>query len=124
MTETVVVDGYADLVQDPTLSGRDQDIVARELEVRDPEDGFVAWAPAWLLEEADVAAAKPSRNIVGGTVEATSQKAWLILQGSDQDWLPFSQCTRYRARAGVEFEVPQSGLDDWGPATGPGGGRA
>lgn len=105
MTDEIVAKGYADLISDDQLGVPDADAVARELQ--DHGDG-------WLVAEKGVATVDPSDNVIGGIVEHETEKAYLVVTGGDEVWLPKSVVTVYRAADGAEFSVPQHGITDFG----------
>lgn len=115
-----IVEGYADLISDPKLPGDDPDIIARELQERTGEDQLVAWLPEWLAEEKDIGTVGRSDHVVSGRVDHETEKAYLLVDGRDEAWLPKSVIRVFRAAPGAEISIPQRGLTDY--AT-PGGGR-
>ena len=108
----IAVEGYADLVSDRKLAGRDADLVAQELTAyADVEDGIVAWVPEWILDEKDIDTVGRSEHVVSGRVDAETDKAYLVVSGHADAWLPKSVIRVYRLTPGLsEIHVPQRDL--------------
>jgi hypothetical protein len=113
--DEVIVDGYADLVADGTLRGLEPDIVARELQARDASadgdgNGIVAVLPDWLRDEKELEPVGRSTRIVSGRVDHETPKAYLVVDGATEAWLPKSVIRVYRAATDATLEIPQQGL--------------
>jgi len=111
--DVVAVKGYADLVSDRKLDGDDPDAVARALQNAGEED-LVAWAPDWLVDEKDIEPVSRSENVVSGHCDYETDKAYLVVDGRDEAWLPKSAIRVFTLDEGVdELTIPQSGLTDY-----------
>lgn len=106
--------GYADLVTDTRLDGRDVDVLARELQDRAGDaDALVAWLPEWLLAEKDIEPVERSAHIISGRITHETERAYLVRSGRTEAWLPKSFIRVYRCRPGAELSIPQRGLTDY-----------
>lgn len=115
MSEDVtVVKGYTDLISDPKLRGDEPDVVARELqEYGGGDDHLVAWVQDWLFDEKDIEPVGRSDHIVSGRVDAETDKAYLLVDGRVEAWIPKSVIRVFRIAGDVDIEIPQSGLADF-----------
>jgi hypothetical protein len=113
--DVTVVKGYADLISDPKLEGDDPDIIARELQEHGAKDDyFVVWLPDWLAEEKPIEPIDRSENVVSGRVDHETAKAYLLVDGRAEVWLPKSVIRVFRLEADVDdLQIPQSGLTDY-----------
>lgn len=108
-SDVVEVASYADLVSDDGLELQAADAIARAL-VQD-DAGAVVWTEAWLAAEKDIAPVDGAGQVFQGSIEAETEKAWLLAVDGAEAWIPKSQARRFRATDGAEIAVPQSELD-------------
>jgi hypothetical protein len=108
-----VVGGYADLISDPKLRGDDPDVIGRELQSSDDEE-IVAWVPDWLVDEKDVDTVAGSGNVLSGQVDYETEKAYLVVVGRDEAWLPKSVIRVFEATDEADLTVPQTGITEFG----------
>lgn len=109
-----MVKGYADLLSHPKLRGDDPDIIARELQQHGhADDWLIAWVESWLVDEKDVEPVGRSDHIVSGRLDYETEKAYLLVDGRDEIWLPKSVIRVFRAQDGADFEIPQQGISDF-----------
>ena len=107
----VTVARYADLEDDPDLSAREADAVARALRNGVP---VVAVVEPWLANDKDLSGLDNHERIFVGTVRRESEKAWFVAQNTgDQlrkDWLPKSVTTLYDRTDDADLTSPQATL--------------
>jgi len=114
MSDDVVIEGYADLINDSKLRGDDPDVVGLELrELGGDTDHLVAWLPGWLVDEKDVELVGRSDNVVSGQVDYETEKAYLVVVDGDEIWLPKSVIRVYRTAGDVDLEIPLTRLDSF-----------
>lgn len=112
--DVIVVKGYADLASDAKLRGDEPDVVARELqEHAGDDDRIVCVLDEWLVDEKALEGVDRHDRVISGQIEAATEKAYLIVQGSTDDWLPKSCIRVYDAVDGASLSVPQHGLDSF-----------
>jgi hypothetical protein len=112
--DIIVVKGYADLISDPKLRGDEPDVVAREIQEHGGDDDYlVAWVQDWIFDEKEIEPVGHSNHIISGRVDAEAEKAYLLVDGRVEAWLPKSVIRVFRVAGDVDFEIPQSGLGDF-----------
>jgi len=93
------------------IGGRDVQAVVDAL---DSDHEVVAWVPEWLLEDKAVEPQSRQTNVVVGTLETETDKAWCVSDGEGREaWLPKSVAVQFeRADGGEEIDTPQTRLDE------------
>lgn len=104
---TVVVGDYGDLIGDEFLNVSRADAVARELAAN---HDLVAYAPSWLVGEKDYPSSDYDDEVVAGTVDHETEKAYLLVCDGAEAWFPKSMIRVYEAGDGAEFvQTTQNG---------------
>lgn len=113
-SDAILVKGYADLISDPKLEDNDPDIIARELQEHGGNDEYmVVWLPDWIVDEKDIEPIGRSEHVASGRVDHETEKAYLLVDGRNEAWLPKSVIHVFRAPPDVEISIPQCGLSDF-----------
>jgi hypothetical protein len=106
-----VVSEYAELEADSFLRSAERDAVARELnEIGERADWEVVVMEEWLIDDKAVESIPECYRVFSGRVERDTDKAVLLSQGQDEDWVPKSCSQSYVLAPGAEIDVPQHSL--------------
>jgi len=110
-----VVSEYETLSGHSFLRAAEADAVARELnEIGDRADWEVVVIEEWLVDDKDVESVPGAYRVFSGRIERETDKAVLLSQGQTESWVPKSCSHSFVLSAGVELDVPQSGLGEFG----------
>ncbi|MXR52324.1 hypothetical protein GRX03_12010 [Halovenus sp. WSH3] len=101
---------YDDLASHDRLTGSAVDVVAETL-LRRPESVVVAM-DEWLVEEKDLTGVSGRHpELVVGVIARETDDAWLVSEGSAEDWVPKSCACAFELADDHDLSTPQEGLD-------------